>query len=176
MPALLSFAPPEPGPNLPHYRARMRGAAGERSDTLTYGDAAGDGLFLHVGVHIGKTASATPSLFVETAQQSAELDAAVIRATSPQSYATARGPVEWTDVTLSGPGGDRSCLGFRLARTAEIEIAGLACGGRTAPLDAVALGCLIDRLFPTTAGLQAGLGAVLKGDATRLTACRRAAE
>lgn len=176
LPPMLSFNPPELDRNQLHYQARVREGVRERRDTLTYGDAGAGDLFFHVTVHAGKSAPAKLSLFVELAQQSAELGEAVIRATSPESYATARGPVEWAHITLSGANGDRACLGFRFARTAEIDLAGLACGGHGSPLDPVALGCLIDRLSPTAAGLEAGLGEVLISDPTRPTACRRVAD
>jgi hypothetical protein len=172
---MLSFAAPELGRSPPRYQARVRQGSGERRDTLAYGDAGADDLFFRVTVHSAKSAPARPSLFVELAQQSAELGAAVNRATSPEFYPTARGPVEWTDVTLSGPTGERSCLGFRLARTAAFDLSGLACGGHGAPLDPVALECLIDRLSATSAGLEVGLGEVLKADPSRAAACRRVA-
>ncbi len=175
LPPMLSFSPPEAGRSQPHYLARVREGVGERRDTLTYGDAGADDLFFRVTVHLAKSAPAKPSLFVELAKQSAEFGAAVIRAKSPESTMTARGPVEWAGVTLSGPNGERSCLGFRFARMAEIDLSGLACGGHGSPLDPVALGCLIDRLSPTAAGMEAGLGEVLKSDPTRATACRRVA-
>jgi hypothetical protein len=175
LPPMLSFSPPEAGRSQTHYLARVREGVGERKDTLTYGDAGAHDLLFRVTVHSARSASARPSLFVELAQQSAELGAAVVRATSPEFYATARGPVEWAGVTLSGPNGERSCLGFRFARTATIDLSGLACGGHGSPLDAVAFGCLIDRLSATAAGMEAGLGEILKNDPTHAAACRRVA-
>jgi len=175
LPPMLSFSPPQPGRSQRRYQARVREGVGERKDTLTYGEAGADGLFFGVTVHSAKSALAKPSLFVELAQQSAELGAAVVRATSPESYATARGPVDWAELTLSGPDGERSCLGFRFAQVAAIDLSGLACGGHGAPLDPVALGCLLDRLSATSAGLEAGLGEVLKSDPSRPKACGRVA-
>lgn len=172
---LLSFTPPEAVRGQAHYEARVREGVAERRDTLTYGDADADDLFFRIALHSAKFALAKSSLFVDLAKQSAELGAAVMRATTARSYVTERGPVEWAGVTLSGPMGERSCLGFRFARTQQIDLSGLACGGRGSPLDPVALGCLIDRLSPTAAGLEAGLGEVLKSDPTRATACRRIA-
>jgi hypothetical protein len=172
---MLSFNPPEAVRGQAHYQARVREGLAERRDTLTYADAGADDFLFRVTLHSAKSALAKPSLFVELAKQSAELGAAVIRATSPQPYLTPRGPVEWAGVTLSGPKGERSCLGFRFARTREIDLSGTACGGHGSPLSPVALGCLIDRLSPTAAGMEAGLGEVLKSDPTRAMACRRIA-
>jgi hypothetical protein len=174
LPPMLSFSPPDAGRGQPRYLARVRDGTGERRDTLTYGELGADDLFFRVTVHSVKSAPARPSLFVELAKQSAELGAAVVRATSPEFYATARGPVEWTGMTLTGPNGERSCLGFRFARAAEVELSGLACEGRDS-LDPVALGCLIDRLSATSAGLEAGLGEALRSDSGRAAVCRRVA-
>jgi len=169
---MLSFDPPEGGRVPARYQARIRQGTGQRSDALTYGEIGGDGLFFRVAVHTAVTTPAAASLFVELAKQSAELDAAVVRATSPEPYETSRGPVEWADVILSGPGGERSCLGFRFARGARAELAGLACGAHASPVGPAALGCLIDRLSTTREGKEAGLGEALNGDPPRPAACR----
>lgn len=171
---MLSFEPPAGGRGPTRYQARMRQGGGERSDTLTYGEIGGGDLFFRVAIHAGVSAPSASSLFVELATQSAELDAAVIRATSPESYATSRGPVEWADVILATRDGQRSCIGFRLARTARAALSGLACGSRAAPIEPAALDCLIDRLSATRAGDEAGLGETLKGDPLRASACRGA--
>ena len=81
---MLSFDPPGAGRSAARYRARMRQGGGERSDSLTYGEIGGGDLFFRVAVHTGMSTPSAPSLFVELAKQSAELDAAVIRATSPE--------------------------------------------------------------------------------------------
>jgi hypothetical protein len=169
---MLSFDPPAAGRSPPRYQARMRHGGGERSDTLTYGEIGGDGLFFRVAAHTGMSTPSAPSLFVELAKQSAELDAAVIRATSPESYPTPRGPVEWADVILAARDGQRSCIGFRLARTARAELSGLACGPHASPIEPATLDCLIDRLSATRAGAEAGLGEALRGDPPTATACR----
>jgi hypothetical protein len=169
---MLSFDSPE-GARVPaRYQARIRQGSNERSDALTYGEIGGDGLFFRVAVHAALSAPAAPSLFVELAKQSAELDAAVVRATSPEPYESSRGPIEWANVILSGPGGEHSCLGFRFARGARVELAGLACGAHASPVGPAALGCLIDRLSTTPAGMAAGLGEALNGDPPRPAACR----
>lgn len=173
---MLSFDPPEAGRYPPRYHARMRPGGAERADTLTYGEIGGDGLFFRVAARAGELASPQSSLFVEFAKQSAEMGAAVVRATNPETYAGARGPVEWADVTLSGRGGERSCIGFRLQRGAQAELSGLACGARAAPiLDPAALGCLLDRLSVTQAGMEAGLGEALSGDLPPAAACQNIA-
>jgi hypothetical protein len=169
---MLSFDPPGAGRVPARYQARMRPASGERSDALTYGEIGGDDLFFRVAIHTTISAPTAPSLFVELAKQSAELDAAVVRATSPEPYETPRGAIEWANVILSGPGGERSCVGFRLARGARAELSGLACGARASPVDSAALGCLLDRLSTTREGREAGLGDALNGDPPRPTACR----
>jgi hypothetical protein len=156
-----------------HYQARVREAGAERWDTLTFGDADADGFLFRVTLRSANPASARSSLFVELAKQSAEIGAAIVHATSPQSYATERGPIEWAGVMLSGRGVEHLCLGFRLARAGDLDLSGLACGGHGAPLDLVGLGCLVDRLSPTTSGLESGLGEIFRRDATRGAVCPR---
>jgi hypothetical protein len=170
---MIAFSAPEDGPLPAHYVARSRAATGERWDTLTFGAPDGGDLLFRITLRSATSPLAGSSLFVALAKQSAELGAAVIHATSPQPDETARGPIEWADITLSGRKGERPCLGFRTTRAAAIDLSGFACGGRGAPLDRAALECLIDRLDPTKAGLESGLGEALKSEASRRAACPR---
>jgi hypothetical protein len=163
---MLSFGPPEAVRGPTHYQARLRENSDERWDTLTFGDAGADELLFRVTLRLAKSAVDRSSLFVELAKQSAELGAAVVHATSPQFYVTQRGPIEWADMTLAGPKGERSCLGFRFGRAQALDLSGLACGGHGSRLDRVALGHLIDRLSATDSGMEAGLGEILKSGAT----------
>ena len=146
---MLLFSPPEAIRGQAHYQARARENPEERWDTLTFGDVGGDEILFRVTLHSAKSARAKPTLFVELAKQSAEIGAAVVHATNPQFYVTQRGPIEWADITLSGPKGERPCIGFRLDRAQDIDLSGLACGAHGSLLDRVALGHLIDRLSPT---------------------------
>ena len=57
---------------------------------------------------------------------------------------------------LGRPGGQRSCLGFRLGGAARADLSGLACGARASPIEPAALDCLIDRLSATRAGVGGG--------------------
>jgi hypothetical protein len=170
---LISFSSPETVRTQIQYQARARDGGEERWDTLTFGDADADEVVFRVTVRAAKSARARASFFVELAKQSAEIGAAVVHAANPVSYTTERGAIEWGDITLSGSKGERVCLGFRFARAESIDLSGLACGSHGAPLDRAALGCLIDRLSPTSSGMEAGLGEIFKSDAPRRTACPR---
>jgi hypothetical protein len=156
-----------------HYVARIRSTTGERSDTLTFGDPDNGDLLFRVSLVSAAPASPRPSLFVTLAKQSAELGAAVIHAANPQSEETILGSTEWADIRLADRKGERSCLGFRAARSGPIDVSGFACGDVKAPVDRAALACLIDRLALTSAGQEAGLAALLKSDAVRKAACPR---
>jgi hypothetical protein len=164
---LISMAFPGPA----HYVARSRGALGERKDTLTLGEWDANALFLRISVQ--QTASAPTSLFVDLAMQSAELGAAVLRMSRPETFAGARGPVEWAEANLSGAKGERSCIGFRLSPAGASRVSGLACGAAEIKLDRAKLACLLDALSLTPAGQDAGLGAVLPGAAPRRAGCAR---
>jgi hypothetical protein len=163
---MASFRPPENVRAPVHYQARVRNDTEERWDTLTFGDAGGDDILFRVTLRSTKSALARASLFVELAKQSAEIGAAVVHATNPQFYATARGPVEMADVTLAGVKGERPCLGFRFDRAQSVDLSGLACGAHGATLDRAALTRLVDRLSATESGVEAGLGEVLKSGPT----------
>jgi len=166
LPAMMTFRQTDGSRARLRYEARQRPPDGERWDTLTVGEAGGDDALLQVALHTANTALARPSLFVELARQAADLDAAVVHATTPQSSATERGVLEWATITLSGPTGERACAGFRLGGAATIALSGLACGAHGAALDATALARWIDRLSATPAGLRAGLGRILGADAS----------
>jgi hypothetical protein len=148
------------------YEARMRESPKERWDTLTYGDIAGDETLFRVTLRSARPGVARPTLFVDIAKQSAEIGSAVVHATNPQIYATARGPIEWAEMSLSSANGERSCLGFRFNRPQDFDLSGIACGAHGAALDRAALERLIDRLSVTGPGMEAGLGDALKSGAT----------
>lgn len=170
---MMAFAAPEGDRAQAHYVARSRPTSGERWDTLTFGEPDAGDLLFRVTLRSTKSSFSRSSLFVALAKQSAELGAAVVHATSPQFGETALGPIEWAEITLADRRGERPCLGFRAARSADIDLSGFACGGGGASLERVALECLIGRLAPTDAGLEAGLGEVLKSGAARKATCPR---
>ena len=143
------------------YQARVRAVDAERWDTLSVGGADDDDIQFQATVHIAKSAFSKPSLFVALARQSAELDAAIVHAKSAHLYSTARTTVEWMEITLSDEKGERTCIGFRFAGSRQVDLSGLACGTRSAPLDAGSFVHLIDRLSATDAGMEAGIGEAL---------------
>ena len=163
---MLSFRQAEGAHARISYEARVNRAGAERWDTLTVGDVGGEETLFQVTVHLAQAVRSKSSLFVDLARQSAGLEGAVVHATNPRTSASARGPLEWADVTLSGAKGERRCRGFRLVRSPEIDLSGLACGAHGAPIDAASLGHLIDRLSPTAAGVEAGLGEVFAAEAS----------
>jgi hypothetical protein len=170
-----SLAPLIALPALPHevsrYVARTRASQGGRWDTLSAGDWPSDGMYLGVTLRQDDKGAASPSLFVDLATQAAEVGAAVIRSTSPELLASARGRVEWSEATLSDATGERDCVGFRLAPGGAVRISGLVCAERGGRLDQASLGCLIGALSATPAGLKAGLGDVLPNATGRHAAC-----
>jgi hypothetical protein len=148
-----------------HYAARRRPDA-ERWDTLTVGEVDGDDILFQVTLYAAKSAMAKPGLFVDLARQSAELDAAIVYAASPQVSETAHGSIETADVKLAGAKGERRCLGFRLGGSPRVDVFGLACGPHGAALDPAALTRMIDRLVATGPGIEAGLGEIFRNEAS----------
>jgi hypothetical protein len=172
---MLTFGPPVGAEGRARYESRARQSPGERWDTLTFGDVNSDDLLFRVTLHTAHSAlAASPSLFVALAKQAAEVGAAIIHATSAQTSTAEEIPAEWAEITLAGAKGERRCIGFRFARTPEIDLSGFACGDKTTALDQAALRCLIGRLSPTAAGAEIGLGQMLKGRPSRGEACSAA--
>jgi hypothetical protein len=163
---MLSLRPGEVARGKVRYEARIRPSNAERWDTLTFGDVEGDDILFQLTLYVAKSAVLRPGLFVDLARQSADLDAAIVHAASAQSSLTERGSIESAEVTLAGPRAERRCLGFRFTGSQEVDLFGLACGARGAPLDPSAFGRLIDRLAATGVGVEAGLGAILKNSAS----------
>jgi hypothetical protein len=163
---MLAFSPLDAIRAPLHYEARMRESPQDRWDTLTYGDIASGETLFRVTLRSAKPGVARPTLFVDIAKQSAEIGSAVVHATNPQIYATARGPIEWADMSLSSLNGDRSCLGFRFNRPQHFDLSGLACGAHGTVLDRAGLERLIERLSVTGSGMEAGLGQALRSGAT----------
>jgi hypothetical protein len=156
------------------YESRVDAASGERRDGLSLGALEGDAPALRVEMWKGKSARAAGGLFVEMAEESAEFGAAVERLGSAQRLTTSHGPVEWAELTLAVAQGRRSCVGFRLAPSAEGGLHGVACAAAGRKIDADSLGCLLDRLVVTRAGREAGFGEIVKSVDDRRSTCRAA--
>jgi hypothetical protein len=169
---MLAFGPPSGAESRARYESRARQSLGERWDTLTFGDLKSSDLLFRVTLNTATTAlPAPPSLFVALAKQAAEIGAAIVHATSAQVSTADERPTEWADITLAGATGERRCIGFRFVRTQTIDLSGFACGAKAAAFDQAALRCLIDRLSPTAAGAEIGLGQMLKGRVPRDAVC-----
>ncbi|WP_457795681.1 hypothetical protein [Methylocystis sp. S23] len=133
---------------------------GPRVDRLTAGQFAMGAPFLRVDIHPDldpKTTNADFFLDMKNHAQAAGLNVAKIgqRATLTTRF----GAFEAADIRLAQPGGEgveaseRACLAARMVETKiPLEIAGIACGAATKPIDRVAFSCLLDKLNYSAGG------------------------
>ena len=152
--ALFSLAAPELERRARTYEARRHSPGGGRRDMIIYG-APGEAEPL-IGVEIyriGAEPAPARGFFVDMALAAGHSGLGVSRSDQPAPLTTRFGAFEAADLTLSGGGTDLTCLGFRLApEEIALRIEGYACGAPGAPIDRIALGCLLDRIDLLSAG------------------------
>jgi len=127
---------------------------GGRIDSLTMGQFAMGVPFLRVDVHQDLTAKDTnPDFFLDMTRHAAQLGLSVAKIGQPSALTTRFGNFETADIRLSQPASEgvaaseRSCLATRFVDgKLPLEIAGLACGAVTQPIERASLGCMVDRL------------------------------
>ncbi|MGD9543249.1 MAG: hypothetical protein AB7F41_05420 [Methylocystis sp.] len=125
-----------------------------RIDAITLGRFAMGAPFMRVDVHQDiAEKEKTSDFFLDMTRHAAQAGLNVAKIGQPSALNTRLGSFETAEIRLSQPASqdvaasERSCLATRLIDGARaLEIAGLACGAATRPIDRVALGCLLDRI------------------------------
>jgi hypothetical protein len=135
---------------------------GGRRETVSIGDFDDGEFFLRfdilqpAGAKLGNS-----DFFLDMARHAAQAGLAVSRIGQPTPLASRFGALETAEIRLSRSGdgltrlaaGERSCFAARLVDAKlSIEIAGVACGAATKPVDKRAMGCLLGRLYYVPAG------------------------
>ncbi|WP_159726290.1 hypothetical protein [Methylosinus sp. Ce-a6] len=104
--------------------------------------------------------------FLDVARHAAQAGLAVVRIGQPTPLVTRAGAFEAAEIKLSlreggvaaAATGERSCLAVRLVNASlSMEMAGLACGAGTKPMDRRAVGCLLDRVYYLPSGANKAL-------------------
>ncbi|WP_166140879.1 hypothetical protein [Methylosinus sp. RM1] len=102
--------------------------------------------------------------FLDVARHAARAGLGVVRIGQPTPLVTRAGAFEAAEIKLSlreggvaaaaaAAAGERSCLAVRLVNASlSMEMAGVACGAGTKPMDRRALGCLLDRVYYLPSG------------------------
>lgn len=127
---------------------------GGRVDSLTMGQFAMGAPLLRIDIHQNLTARDTnPDFFLDMTRHAAQLGLNVAKIGQPTALTTRFGAFEAADIRLTQPASEgvaaseRSCLATRLVDgKLPLEIAGLACGAATLPIERASLGCMLDRL------------------------------
>jgi hypothetical protein len=133
---------------------------GARVDSLTVGQFGLGGSFLRVDVHQDLDSKTTnPDFFLDMTRHAQQVGLSVAKIGARSALTTRFGPFETADIRLSQPEGEgaaaaeRACLATRLVDPrASLEIAGIACGAATKPIDRFALGCILDKLSYSSGG------------------------
>jgi hypothetical protein len=131
-----------------------------RVDSLTAGQFALGGPFLRVDVHPDLDPKTTnPDFFLDMKNHAQAVGLNVAKIGQRATLATRFGAFEAADIRLAQPGGEgveaseRACLAARMVEPkAPLEIAGIACGAATKPIDRVAFACLLDKLSYSAGG------------------------
>ncbi len=128
------------------YAARRNAVGGGRLDQMAFGSPFTDGPYLRVNFYTpADEPVAAASFWLEMARRSGEAGFAIERAPSaPDLVSTRLGAFEVGALRAVGPGGARSCLGFRLQSPhPNLIISGLACIARDASEVALAREALL---------------------------------
>jgi hypothetical protein len=171
------------------YEAATHPAGGGRDDVLTFGafeafphktaslqpgasfNAAAPHMRLSV-YRTGREAPAPGTFFVDLVRRAGESGLAVTKSAVATAMPSKFGPVEVADVLLTGRGGERACLAFRLlAPTPGLRLSGWHCGTVQRPADRTTLGCLVDRLDLSSPGNDLGLANYFAAADMRRQAC-----
>lgn len=131
-----------------------------RVDSLTIGQFAQGAPFVRIDIHPDLDPKATsPDFFLDMTRHARVVGLNVAKIGQPSMLATRFGAFETAEIRLSqpaaegAPASERACLATRLVETSvPVEIAGIACGAATKPLDRMALGCALDKLTYATNG------------------------
>lgn len=131
-----------------------------RVDRLTVGQFALGAPFVRVDVHPDLDPKTTnPDFYLDMTRHAKAAGLNVAKIGQPSALTTRFGAFETADIRLSQPGGEgvaaseRACLATRLVETGvPLEIAGIACGAATKPIDRVALSCILDKLHYAAGG------------------------
>jgi hypothetical protein len=133
---------------------------GPRVDSLTVGQFSLGGPFIRIDVHPDLDAKSTnPDFFLDMKNHAQAAGLNVAKIGQRATLTTRFGAFEAADIRLAQPGGEgveaseRSCLAARMVEPkAPLEIAGIACGAATKPIDRVAFACLLDKLNYSAGG------------------------
>jgi hypothetical protein len=153
------------------YEATAERISGARRDSFAAGSLDGRDLALRFEA-LRNAQPAARKLFVELAVAAAADGHSLTKFGEVQRLATARGVLEWAELTLLGTSSARQCLGFRLVSAGAANFQGFICAADDEPLDAGALSCVMERLNVTRAGRDMGFADLVKGPAPRRPACR----
>ncbi|MGJ0510479.1 MAG: hypothetical protein ACR652_25820 [Methylocystis sp.] len=126
----------------------------ERVDSVTAGQFALGAPFLRVDIHPELDPSATnPDFFLDMTRHARAVGLNVAKIGQRSTLSTRFGAFETADIRLSQPGGEgvdaseRACLATRLLDPkVPLEIAAIACGSATRPIDRVSLACILDKV------------------------------
>lgn len=133
---------------------------GARVDSLTVGQFGVGAPFLRIDIHPELDARTTsPDFFLDMTRHAQRAGLSVAKIGQRSTLTTRFGSFETADIRVSqlegegAAGAERACLATRLVDPrASIEIAGIACGAATNPIDRLALGCILDKLTYSSGG------------------------
>jgi hypothetical protein len=139
--------------------ARRHNPGGGREDVFSFGRAGAPHGFARVVVYrTGSEAGQPGTLFLELARRAAEDGFALLRSAQPAPLQTKFGPVESTEMVLSGGGAEHHCSAWRIvAEEQDLRVTGWLCSPDERPVDRLALACLVDRLELSPAQTDGGL-------------------
>lgn len=131
-----------------------------RVDSLTAGQFALGAPFLRVDVHPDLDPKTTnPDFFLDMKNHAQAAGLNVAKIGQRATLTTRFGAFEAADIRLAQPGGEgveaseRACLAARMVEPkVPLEIASIACGAVTKPIDRVAFACLLDKLSYSAGG------------------------
>lgn len=137
-----------------------------RVDSLTLGQFAMGVPFLRLDIHQDiSEKEAAADFFLDMTRHAAQLGLNVAKIAQPAALSTRFGEFQTADMRLAQPAGEgvaaseRACVATRLIQEKpSLEIAAIACGAASQPIDRLALGCILDRLDFKAAGAKTELG------------------
>jgi len=157
---------------LSRLEATVDAGSGEMRELYGVGTLAGTEATLRLDVRARAVDGKRAGFFAAIADSTEKMGAIVRKLGADQTMATARGPLEWAEMTLSASTGPKTCLAFRLSPSDDKRMSGFLCGPNGMKPDVAALSCLVERLELTPGAMANGFASLLRGQTVSRAACR----
>ena len=156
---------------LSRLEATVDAGSGEMRELYGVGSLAGTEATLRLDLRSRAIDGKKAGFFAALADSTEKMGAMVRKLGAEQTLTTARGPLEWAEMTLSASTGPKTCLAFRLSPSDDKRLNGFLCGPNGMKPEVAQLPCLVERLELTAGAVNNGFASLLRGPTVARPGC-----